>query len=479
MSTETPAVRAEQALLGAILSDEQAHASARTPSSTPRVLDTVKWIQPSNFLRPYHAQVWSAITRIQARGKTATPAAVRAELTSDPQLHTETAHDGVLLQRLMEAAPVVAQAPMYGGMLVEASLHREMHSLSATLDQAASTGNDPQSIVTAQAYARTRAKILRSQWERVPAAVRAQLDQPASFAAAQPSRAEVAAEARRLAAQVRRIQAQTTERIRETQRASGPTSAELTLLDLLGELIRRLFAMVDYLASASINERRQAAPNGRAFLSPGQSLTGQWNAAFVSKEADELTRGPHPVETDEPTRSVPTWRTALEGRLLGSLIRDQQQVDSLALSGDEFADPTAKSLYAALVDIHRRGGVVDELTVAWTAQRAGADVTETSPELRQAITAGWTTGNTAEYATELATKAASDKATRAAERIRQVAVDPRVTPSRLLAEAEINLDVTPTTQAKPITNTKLRDSRTSEVRTFGTDARRRRPARQA
>lgn len=482
MSMETPAVRAEQALLGAILSDEQARASSRSQPSTPRVVDTVKsWILPGNFLRPYHAQVWSAIYRLRNRGKAATPQAVRAELDTDPEIGTDTAGDGVLLHKLMEATPVVARGSMYGGMVVEASLHRQMHSLSASLDQAADTG-DRQTIATSESYARSRVKTLRDQWERVPADVRAQIDQPASFTAVQPSRADVAAEARRLAAEVRRIQAQTAERIRETQRTGGPASAaDLSLFELLGELIRRLFAMVDYLASLSIDAPRQAAPNGRVALSPGQSLAGRWNAAFVSREADDLTRGPRTAETDEPAAAVPMWRTELEGRLVGSLIRDQRQVDGLALSGEEFSDPTAKALFGALVDIHRRGGVVDELTVAWTAQRAGADVTVASPELRKAITDGWTAGNAVEYATKLAAGAVKDKARRLAERIRRIAVDPRVTPSRLLAESEVDLDVTPTTPAPSATASRVRNSGTSGDHQCrrGLDGRVRRPTRQA
>jgi replicative DNA helicase len=440
---ETPAVRAEQALLGAILLDEQTRASdPEKAKNSARLLDeVVRWVMPGDFLRPYHQQVWSAVRALRGRRELATPEAVRAELGRSAQLRPETAQDGLLLHQLTSATPVVSRAPLYGGMVVEAALHREMHAEAVRLEQAAREG-DPAGLVSAQAHSRTRVGILRNRWERVPDGVRARLDRPATFEAARPSRAEAAEQARRLAAQAAQIQAKAAEQIRAAQRAGRAGAADLSVAEMLAEMLRRLVSVVDYLANASIDSPRQAPTHGRVALAPGQSLAGggKWNAAFVSAEADALTRDQPAQAEDEQDREGPDpARVALEGRLIGCLLADQSQVDDLALTGDEFTDPSAKAMYAAVTEIHRAGGAVDELTVQWAAQRAGADLTELNPEFRQAINDGLLVGSAPVYAGELVEVATREQATKAAEQLRQASADPRVTPARMLAEAEVTL----------------------------------------
>jgi replicative DNA helicase len=447
--SETPAVRAEQALLGAILADEQARAT--TPDiGGPRLLDELaRWVMPGDFLRPYHRQVWGAVQAVRRRRELATPEAVREELSRSPQLRAETAQDGLLLHQLVARTPVTSRAPLYGGMVVEASLHRDMYTEAVRLDQQAREG-DPDRVIEAQARARARVGVLRGRWERVPDAVRAHLDRPVTFEAAQPTRAQVAEQARQLAGQVAQMQAKTAEQIRAAQRAGGPVRpADLGMLEILGELLRRVVSVVDYLANASLDSPRQAPTHGRAGLAPGQSLSGKWNAAFVSAETDALTRGEQTqAQPEQDASAVSPDRAALEGRLVGCLIADQRQIDELTLTGAEFTDPAAKALYAAVAEIHRCGGAVDELTVEWAAQRAGADLTEMSPELGQAINDGLVVGSAPVYAQQLAATATRDQATKAAEQLRQASADPRLPPSRMLAQAEAELADLPEPQVQ-------------------------------
>jgi hypothetical protein len=326
-------------------------------------------------------------------------------------------------------------------MVVEASLHRDMHAEAVRLEQAAREG-DPARLVSAQAHSRTRVGALRSRWERVPDGVRARLDRPATFEAGQPSRTEAAEQARQLAAQAAQIQAKAAEQIRAAQRAGASgRPADLRVVEMLAEMMRRLVSVVDYLANASVDSPRQTPTHGRVGLSPGQSLAGggKWNAAFVSAEADALTRDQPQAEAAQDGQGPDPTRVALEGRLIGCLLADQSQVDELALSGAEFTDPSARAMYAAVAEIHRAGGAVDDLTVQWAAQRAGADLTAMTPEFRQAINDGLLVGSAPVYAGELTEVATREQAAQAAEQLRQASADPRVTPARMLAEAEVTL----------------------------------------
>jgi replicative DNA helicase len=92
-------IRAEQALLGAVLSD---------PAGQGHLLDL---LEPDDMTRPYHGQVLAAMKRLRERGAEPGPLALHAELGHDPDLPRHVAHDGVLLANLMEAAPRPGHAP--------------------------------------------------------------------------------------------------------------------------------------------------------------------------------------------------------------------------------------------------------------------------------------------------------------------------------------------------------------------------------
>lgn len=437
MSGETPVIQAEQALLGALLADEQDRASEPVKKAGPRLLDEiVQWIQPDDFHRPYHRQVWAAMLAISRR-EPATPKAVLGELSRSTQLRTETAQDGLLLHQLMARTPVTSRAPLYAGMVVEASLRRDLHAEAVRLDQGAN-GGDPSQVITAQSHARARVGVLRKRWERVPPAVRVQLDRAASTEAAAPSPAELQAQVRQLSAE---LQA-TRDRV-AGQRAAGkrPETADLSLIDLLAEMLGRVLSLVDGLANASLDARRSPGPAGRVTLSPGQSLTGTWHNAFINADADALSRGGE-TKPASPNDAERAERTALEGRLIGSIIRNQRQLDELALTADQFTDPTARAMFQAAADIHRSAGQVDELTIEWAVQRAGGDLSATSQQLRDGLAAG-AAGQATALAGQITAAAARDQTAQASEAIRQTAADPRVPPARTLARAEADLAALP------------------------------------
>ena len=96
-------IRAEQALLGAVLLD---------PASQQHVLGLVK---PGDFGRPWHGQVLAAMRRVQARGGVPGPAEVYTELQNDSDLPRSVSQDAVPLVTWMEAAPQAGHVEAYAG----------------------------------------------------------------------------------------------------------------------------------------------------------------------------------------------------------------------------------------------------------------------------------------------------------------------------------------------------------------------------
>ena len=107
-------IRAEQALLGAVLSD---------PVGQQHVLDLVR---PDDMRRPYHGQVLAAMQRLRARGLQPGPHEVRAELVQDPDLGAEASHRVVYLADLMAAGPRAGHAPEYAGMVIDGGIRQRM-----------------------------------------------------------------------------------------------------------------------------------------------------------------------------------------------------------------------------------------------------------------------------------------------------------------------------------------------------------------
>ena len=123
-------IRAEQALLGAVMSD---------PAGQAHVLDLV---DPDDMTRPYHGQVLAAMQRLRGSGTAPGPLAVYAEIKRDPDLPRSVSHDGVLLAGLMDAAPRPGHAPAYAAIVA-----RQRHPAADRRGRVAAARDDQQGAV--------------------------------------------------------------------------------------------------------------------------------------------------------------------------------------------------------------------------------------------------------------------------------------------------------------------------------------------
>jgi replicative DNA helicase len=121
-------IRAEQALLGAVLLD---------PARQHPVLDLVV---PGDMFRPWHAQVLAAMQRARGGGILPDPEHVYEELQNDPDLPRSVAGDAVPLAGLMEAAPNAGHAPAYAVMVVEGGIRQRLDLEASRLVHASATG---------------------------------------------------------------------------------------------------------------------------------------------------------------------------------------------------------------------------------------------------------------------------------------------------------------------------------------------------
>ena len=110
----TNRIRAERALLGAVLADPPAH---------HHLLD---FVQADDFERPWHTQVLAAMQRVLARGKVPDAMAVYEEVQKDADMPASIARDGVLLANLIEASPRPGHARAYAAMVVECGIRQRL-----------------------------------------------------------------------------------------------------------------------------------------------------------------------------------------------------------------------------------------------------------------------------------------------------------------------------------------------------------------
>ena len=159
-------VRAEQALLGAVMSD---------PAGQAAVLDLVR---PGDMRRPYHGQVLAAMQRLRAGGVAPAPVPVRAELARDPDLPPRVSLDGVLLADLLEAAPRPGHAAAYAAMVIDYGIRQRVQLAGSRMIQAAETGSLE---IARQLTARGRRDVggCQDRWDALPEPVRRELAEPA------------------------------------------------------------------------------------------------------------------------------------------------------------------------------------------------------------------------------------------------------------------------------------------------------------
>jgi DnaB-like helicase N terminal domain len=165
-------VRAEQALLGAVMSD---------PLGQAAVLDLVR---PGDMRRPYHGQVLAAMQRLRAGGVAPAPVPVRAELARDPDLPPRVSLDGALLADLLEAAPRPGHAPAYAAMVIDHGIRQRVQLAGSRMIQAAETGSLE---IALQLTARGRRDVggCQARWDALPEPVRRELAEPAGSRAGQ------------------------------------------------------------------------------------------------------------------------------------------------------------------------------------------------------------------------------------------------------------------------------------------------------
>src|ERR1043166_9723629 len=118
-------IRAEQALLGSVLSD---------PEGQENVLSLVR---TGDFQRPYHGQVLAAMQRVQACGRQPGPREVYQEIGNDPDLPRGVAGNAALLADLMHVAPRPAHSSAYASMVIGGGVRRQIVLAASRMHQAA------------------------------------------------------------------------------------------------------------------------------------------------------------------------------------------------------------------------------------------------------------------------------------------------------------------------------------------------------
>src|SRR5712692_6418444 len=163
-------VRAEQALLGAGLSD---------PGGEQGVLD---WVEADDMRRPWHAQVLEAMQRLRQRGTPPGPLEVYAELQHDPDLPATAARDAVPLAGLMGAAPRAGHARHYAVMVAERGIRQRLETAGSRMAQAAESGHLAMALRQV-CCARHELSACRTRWLAFPEPLRREV--PAAACAAQ------------------------------------------------------------------------------------------------------------------------------------------------------------------------------------------------------------------------------------------------------------------------------------------------------
>jgi replicative DNA helicase len=159
-------IRAEQAMLGAVLAD---------PMAQQYVLDLV---EPADFQRPWHAQVLAAMRRVQKGGRLPGPEEVYAELRCDPDLpRSVSAAAAVPLADLMEASPRTAHALAYAAMVMESGIRRRLELAGSRLAQATETG-DLSAALRQCAQARRELRACHTRWLSILEPFRGELSAP-------------------------------------------------------------------------------------------------------------------------------------------------------------------------------------------------------------------------------------------------------------------------------------------------------------
>lgn len=179
--TESLWLRAERALLGAVLSD---------PVGQQHALDLV---DAGDMTSPWHGQVLEAMQRLCARGGLPGPEPVYQEIQRDPDLPRIVAHDAVPIFSLMQATPRAEHAGAYAAIVVEGGIRRQLDLAGGRLIQAGESG-DLENALWQGSQARRTVAACVARWLALPEQLRREAVQ------ARPDRSPVASGVGRAAA---------------------------------------------------------------------------------------------------------------------------------------------------------------------------------------------------------------------------------------------------------------------------------------
>jgi replicative DNA helicase len=304
---EGPRIRAEQALLGAVLSD---------PDGQAHLLDLMN---PDDMARPYHGQVLAVMQRLRSSGAVPGPLAVYEEIKKDPDLPRVVSHDGVLLASLMEAAPRTDHAPAYAAMVAGSGIRQRIALAASRMTQAAD-GQDLDAALAMTAQARQEIGRCRARWEALPEPMRRELP--------------VLARARRGHAEMTRSMTAIRDEIRRL-RQDLLAGTRQGIEERLASIAQQVADMAA--ASADLQERHaqaraaeEARPGGRDAEEAG------------ARALRDLAAGPSKIS------AVRGW-----------------------LRPAHFARHSHGELYAVMRDLADAGQPVDPVTVSWEASRRG------------------------------------------------------------------------------------------------------------
>lgn len=115
--TSNPVVRAEQALLGAGM-------------LRPAQLPDLRWIVPGDFSTAAHGWLWNALHRLPA-DQVSPVTVTQAVAAADPGTRQILAPHRIAW--MVDVCPQPAHAPLYGGMVLEAALHRTVDLVGSDL----------------------------------------------------------------------------------------------------------------------------------------------------------------------------------------------------------------------------------------------------------------------------------------------------------------------------------------------------------
>lgn len=347
-------IRAEAAALGAILHE-------------PRLLEQLaEQLGPAAWERPWHAQVWGAMSRLRSRKEKPTPQAVAAEVARDPDIH-DAAAAAVQVAELMEAAPRPEHAASYARMVGDASRRRTLMGIGRRLAQAATWEEAAETVAQAAAAREALGPVREAHYGPPPRKVapsttaeqrQAQLDELLAHADDVRARAEAAAEPERsnLFSELARIVRQLGAYVMEIQWKPVPAHPDQQHVGA-----RELAAR-----SAQKRHARREAEEQDATAEATQPDDGTPRRTFEAG----------PVEPDAPTGAVAEVeraRETAERQMLAAIAADPAAALAAAenVTRDQWADTWRRDIATLAAGLHAAGEAVDPLTLEWAARQAG------------------------------------------------------------------------------------------------------------